>query len=224
MHEKVNEKSIKNKEAIKKLIKKLHEGEEPQKVKEEFKEVIKNLSSYEIAQAEEQLIKEGMPVEEIHHMCDVHLAVLQETLEEEQDLAPEGHPINILMQEHAILLEKVNRLRGIYKEISKKNKFPEIINELIEIESIVDMIQKSEDHYLREENVIFPYLEKYGVTQPPKIMWIDHDRIRDLEKNLISLVKNKDEHDFPIFLEKFHIYTTLKYLRPLISVPCSSSG
>ncbi len=206
MHEKVNEKSIKNKEAIKKLIKKLHEGEDPQKVKEEFKEVIKNLSSYEIAQAEEQLIKEGMPVEEIHHMCDVHLAVLQETLEEEQDLAPEGHPINILMQEHAILLEKVNRLRDIYKEISKKNKFPEIINELIEIESIVDMIQKSEDHYLREENVIFPYLEKYGVTQPPKIMWIDHDRIRDLEKNLISLVKNKDEHDFPIFLEKFHLF------------------
>ena len=206
MHEKVNEKSIKNKEAIKKLIKKLHDGEDPQKVKEEFKEVIRNLSSYEIAQAEEQLIKEGMPVEEIHHMCDVHLAVLQETLEEEQDLAPEGHPINILMQEHAILLEKVNRLRGIYKEISKKNKFPEIINELIEIESIVDMIQKSEDHYLREENVIFPYLEKYGVTQPSKIMWIDHDRIRDLEKNLISLVKNKDEHDFPIFLEKFHLF------------------
>ena len=206
MHEKVNEKSIKNKEAIKKLIKKLHDGEDLQEVKEEFKEVIKNLSSYEIAQAEEQLIKEGMPVEEIHHMCDIHLAVLQETLEEEQDLAPEGHPINILMQEHAILLEKVNRLREIYKEISKKNKFPEIINELIEIESIVDMIQKSEDHYLREENVIFPYLEKYGVTQPPKIMWIDHDRIRDLEKNLISLVKNKDEHDFPIFLEKFHLF------------------
>jgi DUF438 domain-containing protein len=147
-----------------------------------------------------------MPVEEIHHMCDVHLAILQETLEEEQDLAPEGHPINILMQEHTILLEKVNRLRDIYKEISKKNKFPEIINELIEIESIVDMIQKSEDHYLREENVLFPYLEKYGVTQPPKIMWIDHDRIRDLEKNLISLVKNKVELEFPIFLEKFHLY------------------
>ena len=206
MHEKVSEKSIKNKEAIKKLIKKLHEGVDPKKVKEEFKDVIKNLSSYEIAQAEEQLIKEGMPIEEIHHMCDVHLAILQETLEEEQDLAPEGHPINILMQEHTILLEKVNRLRDIYKEISKKNRFPEIINELIEIESIVDMIQKSEDHYLREENVLFPYLEKYGVTQPPKIMWIDHDRIRDLEKNLISLVKNKNELEFPIFLEKFHLY------------------
>ena len=32
---------------------------------------------------DEQLIKEGMPIEEIHHMCDVHLAVLQETLQED---------------------------------------------------------------------------------------------------------------------------------------------
>ena len=206
MHEKVSEKSIKNKEAIKKLIKKLHDGEDSQKVKEEFKEVIKNLSSLEIAQAEEQLIKEGMPAEQIHHMCDVHLAVLQESLEEERDLAPEGHPIHILMQEHVILLENINRLRDIYKEISKKDKFTAIINELTEIENIVDIIQQSENHYLREENVLFAYLEKYGVTQPPKIMWIEHDRIRDLKKNLISLIKNKGDHDFPTFLEKFHLY------------------
>lgn len=206
MHEKVSDKSKKNKEAIKKLIKKLHDGEDSQKVKEEFKDIIKNLSSLEIAQAEEQLIKEGMPAEQILHMCDVHLAVLQETLEEEQDLAPEGHPIHILMQEHVILLENVNRLRDIYKEISKKDKFPAIINELTEIENIVDIIQKSENHYLREENVLFSYLEKYGITQPPKIMWIEHDRIRDLEKNLFSLIKNKGDHDFPTFLEKFHLY------------------
>ncbi|MHA1516266.1 MAG: PAS domain-containing protein, partial [Candidatus Heimdallarchaeaceae archaeon] len=75
-----------------------------------------------------------------------------------------------------------------------------------EIENIVDLLQKSENHYLREENVLFSYLEKYGVTQPPKIMWIEHDRIRDLEKNLISLIKNKGDHDFPTFLEKFHLY------------------
>ena len=180
MHEKVSEKSKQNQEIIKKLIKKLHDGEDPQKVKEEFKEVIKNLSSLEISQAEEQLIKEGMPVEEIHHMCDVHLAVLEETLIEDQDLAPEGHPIHILMQEHAILLENVNRLREIHKQISQKDNFPAILKELAEIENIVDMIKKSENHYLREENVLFSYLERYGVTQPPKIMWMEHDRIRDM--------------------------------------------
>ena len=88
------------------------------------------------------------------------------------------------MQEHAILLENVNRLRDIYKEINQKSNFPQVLQELAEIENIVDMIKRSENHYLREENILFSYLERYGVTQPPKIMWMEHDRIRDLEKNL----------------------------------------
>jgi PAS domain S-box-containing protein len=32
--------------------------------------------------------------------------------------------------------------------------------------------------------VIFPVLEKYGVTQPPKIMWMEHDNIRAIEKSM----------------------------------------
>lgn len=26
-------------------------------------------------------------------------------------------------------------------------------------------------HYLRKEDLLFPYLEKYGITAPPKVMW-----------------------------------------------------
>ena len=206
MHERIGEKSQKNKEEIKRLIKKLHAGEDPEAVKKEFKEVIKGLSQAEISQAEEQLIKEGMPVEEIHHMCDVHLSVLQETLVEDMNIAPEGHPINILMQEHVILLENVNRLRDIYSEIKDKKGFSEIINKMVEIDNIVNLIKKSENHYLREENVLFAYAEKYGLTQPPKIMWMEHDRIRDTEKQLFKLIDEKGTLGFEEFLQKFHLY------------------
>ncbi len=205
MHEKVGKNPSKNKEEIKRLIKKLHAGEDPEAVKEEFKELIKGLTQAEITQAEEQLIKEGMPVEEIHHMCDVHLSVLQETLIEDQNLAPEGHPINILMQEHVILLENVNRLRDIYADIKEKSSFEEVSDEIQEIENIIQLIKKSENHYLREENVLFSYLEKYGVTQPPKIMWIDHDRIRDVEKELFKLIDKKGKMNYNEFVSQFHL-------------------
>ena len=123
MHDKVGMSKEEKKELIKNLIHKLHAGENPLKVKEEFKEVIKNLTQLEISQAEEELVKEGMPPELIHHMCDVHLAALQDALEEQTDLAPPGHPIHILMEEHALLLKYVNRLREIYKEIKDKEGF-----------------------------------------------------------------------------------------------------
>ena len=38
-------------------------------------------------------------------------------------------------------------------------------------------------HYRRKENLLFPFLEKYGITGPPKVMWGKHDETRDLLKN-----------------------------------------
>ena len=206
MHEKVGEKYSKNQEEIKKLIRKLHAGEDPVAVKNEFRELIKGLTQAEISQAEEQLIREGMPVEEIHHMCEVHLSVLQDSLIEDQNLAPEGHPIHILMQEHAILLENVNRLRDIYSKIKQRMNFQQISGEIEEIDSIIKLIKKAENHYLREENVLFAYVEKHGVTQPPKIMWMEHDRIRDVEKELYKLIENKNNITYNKFLELYHLH------------------
>jgi hypothetical protein len=40
-------------------------------------------------------------------------------------------------------------------------------------------------HYRRKENLLFPFLEKYGISGPPKVMWGKHDEIRDLLKSSI---------------------------------------
>ncbi len=204
--EKVGKTTEENKEILKKLIKKLHTGVNPEEVRKEFKVSIKNMTPLQFANAEELLIKEGMPAEEIHHMCDVHLAVLAETLIEDINLAPEGHPVNILMQEHAILLKYANELRDSYKDIKRKSNYEEISKELEKITSITDHLKASTSHYIREENILFSYLEKHGVTQPPKIMWIDHDRIRDIEKNLYSLLEKKEELEYEEFVKTFHNY------------------
>ena len=92
------------KAALKRLIQELHEGIQPEDAKAQFREVIRGVAPNEISQIEEELVKEGMPAEEIHRLCDVHLAVFKESLEREETLAPAGHPIHILMGEHEMLL------------------------------------------------------------------------------------------------------------------------
>jgi len=131
---------------------------------------------------------------------------MQESLKEDSNLAPEGHPVNILMEEHSLLLEYANELRDLYKQINEKESFTEIEEELNKIEGIIKHLKASESHYLREENILFSYLEKYGVTQPPKIMWMEHDRIRDIEKKLYSLIENKDSLDYKEFIKQYHLY------------------
>src|SRR6266498_3068372 len=43
-----------------------------------------------------------------------------------------------------------------------------------------------EKHYLRKEHLLFPYLEKHGITGPPKVMWAKHDEARALLRGALE--------------------------------------
>jgi PAS domain S-box-containing protein len=190
------------KRILKELIKKLHQGASPQEVKKGFQEAFEDVTPTAIAQAEEELIKEGMPREEIHRLCDVHIAAFRESLERQETLAPEGHPIHILMEEHKILLGFAARLKDLSGKMKKKSDFGSVANQMEQLRELERQLKDSESHYLREENVLFPYLEKHGITQPPAMMWMDHDKIREIKKNLYTLVNSHKGIAFGDFVRK----------------------
>ncbi|OGO16643.1 MAG: histidine kinase [Chloroflexi bacterium RBG_16_48_7] len=186
-----------NKEELRKLFERLHGGANLSDIKNEFQELIKTVSPTDIAEVEEDLIKKGMPQEQIHKLCDVHMAVLKESMGAEKELAPSGHPINILMEEHKILLGLAGEAKEISADLkSGKTSLGEMEGKLVDI---AHHVKDSENHYVREENVLFPFLEKHGITQPPAIMWMEHDKIRELKKNFHNLIgsrKGKNEKQF----------------------------
>ena len=67
---------------------------------------------------------------------------------------------------------------------------------------IIEHFKSSESHYEREENVLFPYLEKHGITQPPAIMWMEHDKIREIKKSIYKLIDGYKQLSFEDFIEK----------------------
>ena len=177
------------KEKLKKLITDLNEGLDPEEAKEKFKDIIKDTGPDELAKAEEELVQEGMPREKLNKLCDVHLAVFKEQTDQRKVMVPLGHPINILMEEHRILLEYVEKLNRNAVSIAKKKDYKSISEEMIVVKDVAHHLKESIKHYLREENVLFPYIEKHGLTEPPAQMWIDHDKIRILEKNLFDVIE-----------------------------------
>ena len=190
------------KEALKSLIRRLHEGTSPEAAKAEFAGVTADVTPAELAQIEQELILEGMPREEMMRLCDVHLAVFRDSLEGEGHLAPPGHPVHILMEEHKALLGLSSDLAGIADEIAQVGDSQAASAPLERLGQIVDNIRNSESHYVREENVIFPYLEKHGITQPPAIMWMEHDQIREIKKSLYALVEERGEMGQGVFAER----------------------
>jgi len=48
----------------------------------------------------------------------------------------------------------------------------------LELTAKLNLLWDIDKHYSRKENLLFPYLEKYGITAPPQVMWGVDDEIR----------------------------------------------
>jgi len=187
------------KKMLKEIIMQLHAGVPPQQVKERFKQFLGNVSSEEIAKIENELVKEGISREEIQRLCDFHLAVFREQLEKQKPEIPPEHPIGILLEEHKIMLQLTEKLVSVANKVKQINDKSYVGDAIHQLEHIARDFTDSEKHYLREENVLFPVIEKHGITEPPAIMWMEHNQIREKKKQLNNLLGKYSTIDFQDF-------------------------
>jgi len=200
---------------LKEIMRRLHAGASSNEVKEHFRQFLEGISSLEIAKVEQELIKEGMPREEIQKLCDVHMAVFRKQLEKQKTETAVGHPVNILMEEHKIMLQLAEKLVNIASKVRQVNDISYVGDDLHHIAHIAEDFRDSEKHYLREENVLFPLLEKHGITEPPAIMWMEHNQIREKKKSLAELVAEHNAVSFEEF--KKQLYAVAESLNNLLA-------
>lgn len=164
---------------LKKIITRLHAGESVGKVKKDFDVLVKNVSPEEIAMMEQALMKEGLPPEEIQRLCEVHVAVFEQSLE--QQGRPEkvgGHPVHTFMAENEAARVSLRKL----KTASRSLAFSWTRNEaaIAAFDAAIADFRKILIHYTRKENQLFPFLEAKGFDAPSKVMWGKHDEVRAL--------------------------------------------
>lgn len=176
------------KQTIKDIIKQLHEGKTVEDVKQQFQEAFEEVAASEITAAEAALIAEGVLASEIQRLCDVHASVFKGTIEEIHQhpsnaiLIP-GHPLNTLMRENLAISRIINQEIRPYLQSSDNKEIYQSLLEGINHLSQIDL------HYQKKENLFFPYMEKYGIVAPPKVMWGVDDEIRDDIKEIKMLLE-----------------------------------
>lgn len=194
MSELINNREYRQKK-LKELIMKLHEGVDFETVKKEFEENFGSISTSEISSLEQSIIMEGMPVEEVQRLCNVHSAVFKGSIEDIHNIDvisnTIGHPLNTFIRENEKLSQYLKINMRYHLDLFKEEDNQKTRNKLIK-----DLIYLSEidKHYLRKENLLFPYLEKYGIYGPPKVMWGVDDEIRSLIKNAIQEVEKENNN------------------------------
>ncbi len=177
------------KELLKDLIRRLHAGAETDRIKEEFAHVLKEIGPLEISKIEEELIKDGMEKEEIHRLCDIHLAVFKETIESQKIETQPGHPVYILLKEHEFVKNVVGEICDVLSGVEKTKGFDKTALERSRV--LLKHLKEYEKHKVREENTLFPYLEKHDLAGPPAIMWAEHDEQRKKVKETDEVLSSE---------------------------------
>lgn len=189
MSELINNREYRKK-ALKEMITQLHNEKSLEEVKPKFEKLFGGIAAREISDIEQELIMEGMPVEEVQRLCNVHASVFKGSIEDIHRDAKDipGHPVHTFMQENRAIEKLIEENLEPHINTFQENPEIEIINQLLEDLSLLYDINK---HYSRKENLLFPYLEKYDITAPPKVMWGVDDEIRDGIKEVKSVLRGQ---------------------------------
>lgn len=172
-------------ETLKHIIKHLHAGEAPEQVKSQLAEMVKQTDASEIAAMEQELIAEGMPVEEVQSMCDLHSEVLRDFVIEppKRDFAP-GHPLDTFRRENQAISQAVLAARGAVAAVLARPETMPLDGPLGRLREAANTLMDVEKHYQRKEHLLFSCLERHGITGPSKVMWGKDDEVRAFLKDL----------------------------------------
>ncbi|AYB46944.1 DUF438 domain-containing protein [Paenibacillus lautus] len=165
---------------LKEIIKELHHGKSVEEVKSKFNQAVGEISVDEISELEQVLMQEeGIPVTEVQRLCSVHAAVFKGSIQDihraHQSEEQPGHPVFTFKREN----QEIDRLAN-FKIALHLDQFLKDQGEANRLKLLEDfsLLYDVDKHYSRKENLLFPFLEKYGIYGPTKVMWAVDDGIR----------------------------------------------
>jgi DUF438 domain-containing protein len=185
--------SNKRKELLKQLILQLHSGVSPEAVRGQLVRLIGQVPYGDVVQIEQELINDGLPQEEVLNLCDVHTTALRGQIDlTGMKEAPAGHPVHTFSKENEALEKLAADIHAECEQLKQAASPADTQKSLNLLRDFFTNLWDVDKHYRRKEYLLFPMMEKKGITGPPKVMWGKHDQTRALLKGAIESLKQTD--------------------------------
>ncbi|MFB3905775.1 MAG: DUF438 domain-containing protein [Acidobacteriota bacterium] len=178
------------KEVLKHMILQLHRGTAPSAVRTQLIRTLRQVPYDDVVEVEQELINEGLPTEEVLKLCDLHSQALKGTITlEKARKEPAGHPVHTFKQENRALESELQLLQGLYAELQDAGTDVDTGDWLCRVRERFNALSDVDKHYSRKEHLVFPFLEKHGITGPSTVMWGKDDQARELIKAALEALE-----------------------------------
>lgn len=109
---------------------------------------------------------------------------------------PNDHVIYTMLCEHEKISELLDKLFIVNQTIQKSENLIDVKADFENLNKIVNLIIKSDLHHQREEQVLFPELERMGVFGYPFIKKLEHENVNDYLDELQTITLKIEEITF----------------------------
>lgn len=186
---------------FKAMLQEMRDGKPTRDLKARAMALLKDVDAKTLGLLEQELIQEGVTHDEIRKsLCDVHLEVLRDSLVKQRIDVESPHPVHTFMEEHKLIVQALHDLADVVKALDACRRFDDLSQpDLGKLELASHLLVEAEMHHDREEQCLFPMLEKHGQSEPPAIMKEEHVEFRAKKKELFQVVNARETMDFETF-------------------------
>src|SRR5512132_4433985 len=165
MSELIDNGGLAPKDLLKHLILQLHVGEAPAQVQKQLVRMLGRVPYGLVVEVEQELIEDGMPPSEVTRLCHLHGAALEGAIDvSDAPVAPPGHPVHTFAQENAALRAELEALAAATARLDGLDDAAPTGEALLAVRTRLNALMDVDKHYLRKVHLLFPYLEKHGIT------------------------------------------------------------
>lgn len=190
-----------NRWALTGLLKRINLGEDPKLLQNEACHLAEKVDSDDIAAAQQALIDEGYSSELVQKISAafVLMGLHKENAGPTEDKLPDNHIVQKILAEHTLARCYLADLSQITAEIGHLGCLTDISSEFRRLVQAIDHFCRFKRHIEREEDIIFPYLRKYGWKGLCKADEDEHKKIIADINNLIALASSLSAIEFDNF-------------------------
>lgn len=154
-------------------------GESGKIVYEAYRNLIETVTPAETMMVLDTLLQSGIPFDTVKHYTPKILNLFYKALASQPVLPPEpGHFLHYLMQEN----REAERVMAQVKVVTRKlyrDRVPDEAEWLAQLQQLAAELEEYNLHYVKKENILFPWLEKYYPEyRCIRVMWSFHDDFR----------------------------------------------
>lgn len=171
------------------LLKRINCGEDSRVLRQEANHLLMDISPEDIARAEQSLIDDGYPTQIVQLLSATFMliGIPEEQGNNSKTKLPADHVLAMVMVEHDLMRCFLADLNRVVETIISRDYLSDVSSEFCKLTHIIEHLNAMKEHIEREDNIIFPYLGKYGRISLCQAMQGDHIKIRAAIDNITGL-------------------------------------